>query len=109
MDKVAEARPLRPGKVRHSPARPRERPGDLDDVVARRRRILLAPGDTEPDLEIDAAHGPKLETSVRQILRPFRRKADAEAGGNQRYQREGIVAADAMLPVRPWVSNISEK
>ena len=64
---------------RPSPARrPRQRPGNVDDVVARRGRILLAPGNPKPDLQIDAGHRPKLEVAVRQVLRPLQRKADAE-------------------------------
>ena len=62
------------------PSWPRQRPGNIDDVIARRGRILLVPGNTKPDLQIDATHRPKFEVAVGQILRPFRRKADTKAG-----------------------------
>lgn len=33
-------------------SRPRQRPGNVYDVVSRGRRVLLFPGDTKPDLQI---------------------------------------------------------
>jgi len=77
----------------NSPARPRQRPGNVDDVVARRRWILFVPSDAETNLEIDTAHGPKLEVAVRQILRPLRCKANAKPRGNERHQRERVITA----------------
>ncbi len=74
------------------PARPRQRSRDIDDVVAAGRRVFPVPGDTQPDLEIDAPHLLKLEAPVRKILRPFRHEADAKTGRDQRHQREGVVA-----------------
>lgn len=43
-----------------SPARPHQRPGNVDDVVSRGGRVFLIPGNPKPDLQIDATHGPKL-------------------------------------------------
>jgi putative membrane protein len=73
------------GKTHHlwkspspSPARPRQRPGDIDDVVARGGGIFPVPGDTQPDLEVDPPHLLQFEAAVRQILRPFRHETDAK-------------------------------
>jgi len=63
-----------------SPTRPHERPRNIDDVVTAGGWVFPVPGDTEPDLEIDAPHLLQLEAAVRQILRPFGHEADAKTG-----------------------------
>lgn len=79
------------GRSPHLPGRVSDRA--ISMMSSRRGRIFLAPGNPKPDLEVNAAHRPELEVAVRQILRPFRRKADAEARRDKRHQREGIIAA----------------
>lgn len=63
-----------PPKMSSSPARPDQRPCDIDDVVSSRRWVVLGPGDPEPDPEIDTSHLSELKIAVGQIERPFRAK-----------------------------------
>ena len=57
-----------------SPARPPQCLRNIDDVITSCRRIILAPGDTKPDLQIDARYLLQHHIPARQISRPFRRK-----------------------------------
>jgi hypothetical protein len=58
------------------PPCPSKRAGNVDDVIAGSRRILLGPGNTKPDPMIDPPHLLQLESAVGKIENPFRCKAD---------------------------------
>ena len=62
-----------------SPPRTPKRPGNIDDVITGSRRIVLAPGNTQPDLQIDPRHLLQDHVPARQFCRPFRCKTDPKA------------------------------
>jgi len=95
---------------RRSPHRP-DRASDwaVDDVVSGRCRVLFIPGDTKPDLRIDATDWTELEGAVQKILRPFRAKPIPKPAETRETSEKVSSQLSAMLPVRQGVSNISEK
>jgi hypothetical protein len=56
-----------PIEPRPSPARPWQRPGNIDDVIARGSGVLFVPGNSKPHPEIDPPHIPELEGTVGKI------------------------------------------
>ena len=73
---------------------PCQRPCDVDDIIAPSGWILFVPGDAKPDPEVDPAYLLQLEAAIGKIQRPFRGKADAKPGRDQRHQRIGVIAAE---------------
>ncbi len=80
-----------------SPPRPCPRPGDIDDVAARGGRIFSVPGNPQPDPEVDASDLIQLEGAVRKFTRPFRDKADAKPGRDERHQGPGVAPQECSL------------
>src|SRR5689334_18594084 len=63
---------------------PCQRPCNVDDVVAASGRVFSVPGNAKPDPKVDAAYLLQLKAAIGKIKRPFRRKADAKPGRDQR-------------------------
>jgi hypothetical protein len=64
-------------------------PGRTSD----REMSVMSSREARPDLQIRRPCRTKLEVSVSRILYPFRYKAGAKAGRDERHQRESIVRA----------------
>ena len=75
-------------------AAPCQRPRNIHDVVTASGWILFAPGNAKPDPEVDPAYLLQFKAAIGKIKRPFRRKADAKPGRDQRHQRVGVIAAE---------------
>lgn len=50
------------------PARPKQQPRDIDDVVVRGSRIVFRPGDIEPNPEVDTPRLLKLDVAIGKIM-----------------------------------------
>ena len=75
-------------------AAPCQRPCDVDDIIAASGWVFLVPGNAKPDPEVDPAYLLQLKAAIGKIKRPFRCKADAKPGRDQRHQRIGVIAAE---------------
>lgn len=85
------------------PPRTPKRPGNVHDVIAGSRRIILTPGNTEPYFQIDAGDLFEHHVPPRQIVGPFRCKADTKTRGDKRNQREGAVKGVDDILTQPIV------
>jgi len=95
--------------MRALPPCPCQRPCDVDDIITASSWVFFVPGNAKPDPKVDPAYLLQLKAAIGKIKRPFRRKADAKPGRDQRHQRIGVIALKAMLAVRSYSANFSLK